>query len=86
VWQIGIWGGCRADWTVQQLWVGYLAVGGARSAFDIEAYLCGLGPLSHGQQDVWPMPSTRGSTISTALRESPTWPLRRFNPAGARTG
>jgi hypothetical protein len=34
----------RAGWTVQQLWVGYLAVGGSRDAFDIEAYLYGLGP------------------------------------------
>ncbi len=42
----------RADWTVQQLWVGYLAVGGSRDAFDIEAYLHGLGPLSDDQQDI----------------------------------
>jgi hypothetical protein len=34
----------RAGWTVRQLWVGYLAVGGSRGAFDIEAYLYGLGP------------------------------------------
>lgn len=42
----------RALWTVQQLWVGYLAVGGSRDAFDIEAYLHGLGPLSDDQQDI----------------------------------
>ena len=42
----------RAGWTVQQLWVGYLAVGGSRDAFDIEAYLHGLGPLSEDQQDI----------------------------------
>ena len=42
----------RAGWTVQQLWVGYLAVGGSRGAFDIEAYLYGLGPLSDDQQDI----------------------------------
>ena len=42
----------QADWTVQQLWIGYLAVGGSRDAFDIEAYLYGLGPLSDYQQDI----------------------------------
>lgn len=42
----------RAEWSVQQLWVGYLALGGTRDAFDIEAYLHGLGPLSDAQQDV----------------------------------
>lgn len=42
----------RADWTVQQLWVSYLSLGGTRDAFDIEAYLHGLGPLSDSQQDV----------------------------------
>ena len=42
----------QAGWTVQQLWVGYLAVGGSRDAFDIEAYLYGLGPLSDDQQDI----------------------------------
>ena len=42
----------EAGWTVQQLWVGYLAVGGSRDAFDIDAYLYGLGPLSEDQQDI----------------------------------
>lgn len=42
----------RAEWSIQQLWVGYLAVGGTRDAFDIEAYLHGLGPLSEDQQEV----------------------------------
>jgi hypothetical protein len=42
----------RAGWTIQQLWVGYLAVGGSHDAFDIEAYLHGLGPLSDEQQDI----------------------------------
>ncbi|HEU5486281.1 MAG TPA: hypothetical protein VFU98_15330 [Microlunatus sp.] len=41
----------RAGWTVQQLWVGYLALGGTSDAFDIEAFLHGLGPLSDDQQD-----------------------------------
>jgi hypothetical protein len=42
----------RAGWNVQQLWLGYLALGGSRDAFDIEAYLYGLGPLSEDQQDI----------------------------------
>lgn len=42
----------EAGWTVQQLWIGYIAVGGNRDAFDIEAYLHGVGPLSDDQQDV----------------------------------
>ena len=33
----------KEEWTVQQPWVGYLAVGGTAEAFDIEAYLQGLG-------------------------------------------
>ena len=41
----------RAGWTTQQLWVGYLAVGGTGDAFDIEAYLHEFGPLSDDQQD-----------------------------------
>ena len=41
----------RAGWTIQQLWVAYLAVGGTGDAFDIEAFLTGLGPLSDDQQD-----------------------------------
>lgn len=42
----------QAGWTIQQLWIGYLAVGGSCDAFDIEAYLYGLGPLSEDQQDI----------------------------------
>lgn len=42
----------RAEWSIQQLWVGYLALGGTRDAFDVEAYLHGLGPLNDAQQDV----------------------------------
>lgn len=41
-----------AGWSVQQLWVAYLAVGGTRDAFEIEAYLAGLAPLSGAEQDV----------------------------------
>jgi len=42
----------RADWSVQQLWVGYLALGGSCDAFDIEAFLQGLGPLGDPHQDI----------------------------------
>jgi hypothetical protein len=42
----------RADWTVEQLWIHYLALGGTLLVFDLEAYLCGLAPLPAGQQDV----------------------------------
>jgi hypothetical protein len=42
----------KAEWTVQQLWVEYLALGGTGDAFDIEAFLQGLGSFSDHQQDV----------------------------------
>ena len=42
----------RAEWSIQQLWVGYLALGGTSDAFDIEAFLHGLAPLNDAQQDV----------------------------------
>jgi hypothetical protein len=42
----------RAEWSTQQLWVGYLALGGTSDAFDIEAFLHGLAPLTDTQQDV----------------------------------
>ena len=41
-----------AEWSIQQLWVGYLALGGTSDAFDIEAFLHGLAPLDNSQQDV----------------------------------
>ena len=42
----------RAGWSIQQLWVGYLALGGTSDAFDIEAFVHGLAPLDDAQQDV----------------------------------
>jgi hypothetical protein len=42
----------RAEWTVDQLWMHYLALGGTLVVFDLEAYLSGLVPLPAGQQDV----------------------------------
>jgi hypothetical protein len=41
-----------ADWTVQQLWISYLALGGTLQVFDLDAYLAGLMPIPSGQQDV----------------------------------
>ncbi|MFL6065996.1 MAG: hypothetical protein ACJ72G_15130 [Friedmanniella sp.] len=42
----------RAEWTVEQLWIHYLALGGTLLVFDVEAYLSGLMPMPPGQQDV----------------------------------
>lgn len=41
-----------ARWSVEQLWLHYLALGGTAVIFDLEAYLAGLMPLPAGQQDV----------------------------------
>jgi hypothetical protein len=43
---------CSAGWTVQQLWVDYLALGGTLRVFDVEHYLGGGLPIPSGQQDV----------------------------------
>ena len=42
----------RGEWTITQLWVQYLAVGGRLDLFSVEAYLSGLAPLPPAQQDV----------------------------------
>lgn len=41
----------RAGWSVQQLWVAFLAVGGTGDVFDVDAFLHGMSPLTTGQQD-----------------------------------
>ena len=41
-----------AGWTVDQLWLHYLALGGTLTYFDLDAYLAGLTPLPAPQQDV----------------------------------
>jgi hypothetical protein len=41
-----------AAWTIEQLWIHYLALGGSLVVFDLDAYLSGLIPLPHAQQDV----------------------------------
>jgi hypothetical protein len=42
----------NAGWTLEQLWVHYLALGGSRVFFDLDAYLAGLTLMPPGQQDV----------------------------------
>ncbi|WP_143030317.1 hypothetical protein [Blastococcus aurantiacus] len=42
----------RAQLTVQDLWLRYLALGGTGDAFDLDGYLQGLVPLEPFQQDV----------------------------------
>lgn len=42
----------RGEWTITDLWVQYLAVGGGLDLFSVEAYLHGLAPLPPSQQDV----------------------------------
>jgi hypothetical protein len=42
----------RADLTVQDLWLRYLALGGTGDAFDLDGYLQGLVPLDAFQQDI----------------------------------
>ena len=42
----------RAGYTVTDLWVDYLALGGRLDLFTVEAYLHGLVPLTEAQQDI----------------------------------
>jgi hypothetical protein len=42
----------RAQLTVQDLWLRYLALGGTGDAFDLDGYLQGLVPLDPFQQNV----------------------------------
>ena len=42
----------RAELTVQDLWLRYLALGGSGDAFDLDGYLQALVPLEVFQQDV----------------------------------
>jgi signal transduction protein with GAF and PtsI domain len=41
-----------ADWTLEQLWLSYLALGGTLVVFDLETYLAGLAPIPADQQNV----------------------------------
>ena len=42
----------RAELTVQDLWLRYLALGGTGDTFDLDGYLQGVVPLEAFQQDV----------------------------------
>jgi hypothetical protein len=42
----------RADWTVRQAWLSYLALGGRGDFFDVEAFLAGLVTMGAHEQDV----------------------------------
>jgi hypothetical protein len=42
----------RAELSIQDLWLRYLALGGTCDAFDLEGYLFGLVPLETFQEDV----------------------------------
>ena len=54
----------RAELTVQDLWLRYLALGGTNDAFDLDGYLQGLMPLDTFQQDVLAV------TVNEALQDS----------------
>lgn len=43
---------CRAGWTLEELWISYVALGGTLPVLALDGYLCGLTPLPAGQQDV----------------------------------
>jgi hypothetical protein len=53
----------RAQLTVQDLWLRYLALGGTGDAFDLDGYLQGLVPLDTVEQDVL------AQALNEALRE-----------------
>jgi len=42
----------RAELTIQDLWLRYVALGGTGDAFDLDAHLQGLVPLDSFQQDI----------------------------------
>ena len=41
-----------ADWTIDDLWIAYLALGGTLPVLDLKRYLCGQTLMPPGQQDV----------------------------------
>ena len=54
----------RAELTVKDLWLRYLAMGGRNDAFDLDGYLQGLMPLDAFQQDILTQ------TVNEALTDS----------------
>jgi hypothetical protein len=70
----------RAELTVQDVWLRYLALGGTCDAFDLDGYLQGLVPLETFQQDVL------AQALNEALEDSYRAyriPLSRPPPADA---
>ena len=53
----------RAELSVQDVWLRYLALGGTCDAFDVDGYLQGLVPLDVFQQDVL------AQTLNEGLRD-----------------
>jgi hypothetical protein len=56
----------RAELSVQDLWLRYLALGGTGDAFDLDGYLQGLVPLDTFQQDV--LAQTLNESLEDAYR------------------
>jgi len=42
----------QAEWTVEQLWLSYVALAGSLVIFDLDGYLAGPTPMPPTQQDV----------------------------------
>jgi hypothetical protein len=41
-----------AGWSIEQMWLHYVALAGTLVVFDLEAFLAGLAPIPPAQQDV----------------------------------
>lgn len=54
----------RAELSVQELWLRYLALGGTSDAFELDGYLQGLMPLDAFQEDVL------AQSVNEALKDS----------------
>lgn len=68
----------RAELSVQDVWLRYLALGGTGDAFDLDGYLQGLTPLEAFQEDVL------AQSLNEALRElylTHRIPLSTLEPA-----
>jgi hypothetical protein len=61
----------RAELTVQDLWLRYLALGGTGDAFDLDGYLQGLVPLDAFQQDVLAQALNEGLRDSYQIHRIP---------------
>jgi hypothetical protein len=61
----------RAELTVQDLWLRYVALGGTGDAFDLDGYLQGLVPLDTFQQDVLAQALNEGLRDSYQIHHIP---------------